>query len=136
MTDPYELSLQVFDNGEARQQLRAATKVVLTLEKAVAEAGEEAADAEGVYRAERAAAFKRHRDAGAAVEAAGIAARGECVKWSRARDVAHTNLKLAFERLEDARDTRRSLWRLVEWSRDVQVARAHAPENVPGDKWP
>lgn len=136
MTEPYELSLQAFDSGEARDRLRAATEVVLTLEKMVAEAGEEAAETEGLYRFEVGRLFEQYRGEGDAVEAAKIRAHKAAVVHSKARDLAATKLKLAFERLEDARDTRRSLWRLVEWSRDIQVARSRVPENVPAERWP
>ena len=43
-------------------------------------------------------------------------------------------LKLAAEELEDARDTRRSLWRVIDWS-----ARASTPAPARGDHqaaWP
>jgi hypothetical protein len=136
MSDTYELSLRAFDAGEARDKLRAATEVVLSLEKIVAVAGEESADAEAFYRAELAKAFRGYREAGNAVEASTTMARGDCAPLSRERDSKATALKLGFERLEDARDTRRSLWRLVEWSRDLAVASAHRPENVPADRWP
>jgi hypothetical protein len=125
-----------FTFEDARDRLRRATEVVIAAERAVEVAGEEAADAEGVYRAELATAFKAEREAGAAVEAASIAARGACVVFSRERDAKATALKLAFEKLEDARDSRRSLWRLIEWARARDGARSNAPENAPGDRWP
>jgi hypothetical protein len=70
------------------------------------------------------------------VEAAKIRAHAETVALSKDRDVKATRLKLAFERLEDARDTRRSLWRLIEWARGRDLANASTPENVPADRWP
>jgi hypothetical protein len=48
--DHYELSLAVFDAGEARDKLRAATTVILNLEKAYADAIQDAADSEAAYR--------------------------------------------------------------------------------------
>ena len=126
-----------FSFEDARDRLRRATEVVIAQEKAVELAGEESADAEAVYRAELAKAFKAEREAGQAVEASSIAARGACVVFSRERDAKATTLKLAFERLEDARDSRRSLWRLIEWARARDVARTPTePENVPAGRWP
>jgi hypothetical protein len=92
--DHYELSLAVFDAGEARDKLRAATTVILNLERGYANAIPDAADAEAAYR------------------------------------------------LEDARDTRRSLWRLIEWSRERDIAKIKVgqqmamAENAPADRWP
>jgi hypothetical protein len=134
--DHYELSLQVFGDGEARQKLRAATEVVLSQERAVDLAGEEAAESEALYRLEVGRAFAAARADGDAVEAAKIRAHAETVALSKDRDVKATRLKLAFERLEDARDTRRSLWRLIEWARGRDLANASTPENVPADRWP
>lgn len=118
----YALALAVFDSGEARDKLRDATRIVLELEDAYARAVQDAAEAEAFYRVRLADAFKAHRDAGAAVEAANTLARGECAADSKARDQAAGMLKLAGERLENSRDTRRSLWRLVEWARDKEIA--------------
>lgn len=136
MSDHYALSLEVFGDGEARQKLRAATEVVLGQERAVDLAGQEAAESEALYRLEVGKAFAAARAAGDAVEAAKIKAHADCVALSQDRDVKATRLKLAFERLEDARDTRRSLWRLIEWARGRDLATAGAPENVPADRWP
>jgi|1185.fasta_scaffold12914_2 hypothetical protein len=120
-----------------RLKLVDATRIVIAREEAYANAVEEAADAEAFYRVQLAEAFKRLRDGGAAVEAANTVARGECAVHSRARDAAAGRLKLAAEKLEDARDSRRSLWRLIEWARGRDLATAGAaPENVPGERWP
>jgi hypothetical protein len=140
--DHYELSLAVFDAGEARDKLRAATTVILNLEKAYANAIPDAADAEAAYRLGLAQSFKDYRSAGEAVEAAKIAAHGDNALLSKERDEAAGRLKLAAERLEDARDTRRSLWRLIEWSRERDIAKIKVgqqmamAENAPADRWP
>jgi hypothetical protein len=132
------------DNGylsiaEARQRLRDATRIVLDAEAAYERAVQAAADGEAAYRLKVGEAFKRLRDEGSAVEAANTLARAEVVTFSRERDVAAGMLKLAGEKLEDARDSRRSLWRLIEWSARHEVAvagRAPADERAPGEGWP
>jgi hypothetical protein len=107
---------------EARENLRRATKIILDLEGEYAKAVERAADAEAVYRAKLAESFKRFREAGEAVQAADTLARAEVATTSRERDFAAGMLKLAGEKLEDGRDSRRSLWRLIEWSREHERA--------------
>ena len=130
---------------EARENLRRATRAVLDAEEATQERVREASDAEAVYRRQLADAFDRFRQAGEPVEAANIKARGECAKAVKERDYAAGMLKLAHEKLEDARDSRRSLWRLIEWSRDHDrpapaanggPAQQALPENVPTGNWP
>jgi hypothetical protein len=81
-------------------------------------------------------AFKRLRDDGAAVEAANTLARAEVVMFSRERDITAGLVRLAGEKLEDARDSRRSLWRLIEWSARHDTATGGHDERAPGDKWP
>jgi hypothetical protein len=49
-------------------------------------------------------------------------ARGDCAADKQAALEAAGKLKLAEKRLDDAVDTRRSLWRLVEWARDRELA--------------
>jgi hypothetical protein len=125
-----------FDFDDCRDKLQRATRIVLDAEAAFAKAVEASAETEAYYRVQLAEAFLAHREAGAAVEAANTLARGECAAHSLQRDKAAGMLKLAGEKLEDARDSRRSLWRLVEWARGRDLATAGAPENVPGDRWP
>jgi hypothetical protein len=97
---------------------------------------DEAAETEAFYRLRLSQQFKGYRDAGAAVEAANVMARGDVVAESKARDVAAGKLKLACEKLENARDTRRSLWRLVEWARARDThSRPAEDERVPTG-WP
>jgi hypothetical protein len=115
--DTYTLTLAVFDSGEARSKLRDATKVILSLENDYADMIKAAAETEAFYRLRVAQQFKAHRDAGAPVEAANIMARGDCAPEKQATLEAAGALKLAEKRLDDAVDTRRSLWRLVEWAR-------------------
>jgi hypothetical protein len=140
--DHYELSLAVFDAGEARDKLRAATTVILNLEKKYADAIQDAADSEAAYRLQLAQDFARYRVAGEAVEAAKIAAHGANALLSKERDEAAGRLKLAAERLDNARDTRRSLWRLIEWARERDIAKIKVgqqmaiDERVPADRWP
>lgn len=136
MSGDYGLTLAVFDAGEARDKLRDATRIVLELEDAFKRAVMDAAEAEAFYRVKLAEAFKAQRDAGAAVEAANTLARGECAVAARERDVCAGLLKLAGEKLENARDTRRSLWRLVEWARDREVATIKPGQQSANASWP
>jgi ribosome-binding protein aMBF1 (putative translation factor) len=134
--DTYTLTLAVFDSGEARSKLRGATQIILSLEADYGTAVAEAAEAEGFYRLRLAEQFRAHRDAGAPVEAANIMARGDCAADKRATLEAAGKLKLAEKRLDDAVDTRRSLWRLIEWARARDThSRPHEDERVPTG-WP
>jgi hypothetical protein len=142
MTDP-DYTLRAFDPGDARDRLRDSTRMILDLEKAYGAAVEAAADAEAVYRAEVAKSFDALRAGGEAVEAARIKAHGETAPVKRDTMAAAGMLKLAAERLEDARDTRRSLWRLIEWSaaRERRAAAVMTgtnadDERIPGTSWP
>lgn len=129
---------------DARAKLREATRIVLLAETAAKEAGEHAADAEAVYRKQLAERFAHHRSAGESVESANIKARGDVVVHSRERDAAKYALNLAHEKLEGAWDSRRSLWRLIEWSREHDrpaptqngPAQQSFPENAPAANWP
>lgn len=130
------MTLLTFD--EARDRLRDATRVVLDAEKNYEAAVQTAADTEAVYRVELATAFRSEREGGNAVQEAEIKARAAVAVQSRDRDHAAGMLRLAAERLENARDSRRSLWRLIEWSMRASTA---APgraqdERVPADRWP
>lgn len=135
MTDTYDLSLAVFDSGEARDKLRGATSIILSLENDYAEMVKVAAEAEAFYRLRLAEQFKAHRDAGEAVEGAKIRAHGDTAAEKQATLEAAGALKVAERRLEDAVDTRRSLWRLVEWARSKDTA-APVDERVPSGSWP
>lgn len=108
-----------------RDRLRDATRIVLDLEGRYERAVERSADAEAVYRAEVGKAFAGYREAGKAVEESSTLAKRDVAKLSRERDYAKDMVKLAAERLENGRDSRRSLWRLIEWQRDIAVAQAH-----------
>lgn len=120
---------------EARQRLREATRVVVELEAEYRRAVERSADAEAVYRAQVAEAFKKHRADGKAVSEADTLARADVAVLSRERDYSAGMLKLAGERLENARDSRRSLWRLIQWSAAHDSA-APTDERAPGPTWP
>jgi hypothetical protein len=119
---------------EARDLLRDATRAVIDAEKSYETAVSEAADAEGVYRLELAQAFMAQRHDGAAVAEAETQARAAVIVHARERDVTSGLLRLAGERLEDARDTRRSLWRLIEWSMRATTARTESDRAATG--WP
>lgn len=112
---------------EAREGLRRATLAVRDAEGEYKEAVDDAANSEAVYRAKLAEAMKGHRAAGMAVSEAEVASRADVIVYSRERDVMAGRVKLAAEVIENRRDDRRSLWRLVEWS----SRKASAPENVP-----
>lgn len=135
-----DYTLDAFNPGEARERLRNATGIILKLEKDYMEAVQEAADAESVYRHELAKAFAALREAGEPVEAARIKGHGETAKFKRDTLAAAGAVRVAADRLENARDTRRSLWRLVEWSaaREMRAAQiqGRVPENSPGGTWP
>lgn len=129
------------DNGyltiaEARDRLRQATTIVLKLEADYAEAVQHSADAEAVYRAHIADRVRFHRSAGEAATTSETYARADVVELSRERDVAAGLLKLAAEKLEDGRDSRRSLWRLIDWSKEHDRGASSGPENAPGERWP
>lgn len=131
---------------EARTNLRQATQAIIGLEHAYEMAVERSADAEAVYRAQLAAKLQAHREGGKAVQEADTLARADVATLSRERDYAAGMLKLAHEKLDDARDSRRSLWRLIEWSARVDAARTPTsnggpaqmplPENAPPERWP
>lgn len=142
MTD-YALTLAAFDAGEARDRLRGATEVILRLEGAYDAAVKEAAETEAFYRLRMGEQFRAHRDAGAPVDAAMTMARGDTAPEKQATLKAAGMLRLAGEKLENARDTRRSLWRLVEWARDKDTAPPSGPAqqsfalaNRGGASWP
>lgn len=134
--DNYRLSLAVFDSGEARAKLRGATEIILNLEGDYADMIKAAAETEAYYRLRLAEQFKAHRDAGAPVEAANIMARGDCAPDKQAALEAAGALKLAEKRLDDAVDTRRSLWRLVEWARARDTATRPAEDERAPVGWP
>jgi hypothetical protein len=107
---------------EAEQRLDDARKAIVDRENECAEWVALAADAEAVYRERLAARFSIHRRGGASVQESETQARRDVVQHSRERDHAAGMLKLAHERVENARDDRRSLWRLIEWSQKVATA--------------
>jgi hypothetical protein len=115
--DPADWSFEA-----CQTRMRDATQAINSRENAYDLAAQRAADAEAVYRAQLALKFKEYRDAGMAVDAATTHARGDVATLSRERDYAKDLVKLALAQIEDARDSRRSLWRLVEWARDRDLA--------------
>jgi hypothetical protein len=119
MTEPDDYS---FDG--CRDKLRDATRIVLDKEAEYEKAIARKADAEAVYRDQLAKGVRAYREQGKAVEESMTLARADCATLSRERDYAADMTKLAAEKLEDARDSRRSLWRLVEWARDRDLATA------------
>lgn len=120
------LQIDVFTIDQARAALRSATAIILGAEEAYKDAIETAADAQATFRNELGEAFTRYRKDGQGVAEAEISARAEVAIHEHERDKAAGLLKLAAEKLEDARDTRRSLWRVIEWS-----ARATTPAPEP-----
>jgi hypothetical protein len=56
--------------------------------------------------------------------------RRDTAVLGRERDFAAGMVKLRADQLENARDSRRSLWRLVEWQRDRDVAQVRANGHV------
>lgn len=126
------------DFQQARDLLRDATRAIIDAEKTYETAVGEAADAESVYRLDLAQAFGSERKGGATVADAETQARAVVAVQARERDVTAGLLRLAGERLEDARDTRRSLWRLIEWS--MRATTTSAPARADADRasagWP
>lgn len=133
----------------ARDRLRDATRIILDKERDYEHAVERAADAEAIYRSQLGEKFKTYRDAGKGVEEATTLARADVVTLVRERDYSAGMLKLAGEKLENARDSRRSLWRLIEWAsrrdtanligavrHDATGSTVKMPENVPNSRWP
>jgi hypothetical protein len=128
-------------NFEAcRQRLRQATTTVLEAEDRYKQAIERSADAEAVYRAKVAEAFAGYRESGQAVEAATTLARRDVAVLGRERDFAAGLVKLRADQLEDARDGRRSVWRLIEWARGAALAKLNPQpqpdERIPAGQWP
>ena len=120
-------------------RLREATRIVIDAENKYRLCIEEAADAEALYRKELATAFQTYRTAGKPVEESNTLARGDVVLHSRNRDYAAGVVKLAADKLEDARDSRRSLWRLIEWARErdlIALRTSGTDERVPAERWP
>lgn len=111
---------------EARDKLHAATRAIRAAEGDYRDAIDAAADAEAVYRYQVGVSYRAHREAGEAATASETLARADCVTYSRERDVLAGRVKLAADTLENRRDDRRTLWRLVEWS-----AKQTPPENTP-----
>lgn len=119
-----------------RRRMKKATAIVLNYSAAYREAANNAADAEAVYRQRVGRAFAKRREEGEAVEAAKIGAHADCAKFSHARDVARDLVKVAADDMQGALDSRRSLWRMVEWARDRDVASARRDERAPAEQWP
>jgi len=115
-----------FTFEDCRTRLREATRIVIGKEGEYETAIKNAADAEAFYRSQLAVKFREHRDAGKGVEESTTLARADVAVHSRERDYRAGVLKLAAERLEDARDARRSLWRLVEWARERDLIATRA----------
>lgn len=110
-------------NFEAcRIRLRETTVMVIEAEDAYHKSVERSADAEAVYRSQLAEKFGGYRSQGKAVEESTTFARRDVAVLGRERDYAAGLAKLRLEQLEDARDSRRSVWRLIEWARSVDVA--------------
>lgn len=122
----------------AREKLEAATRAIIKRENEYELAVERAADGEAVYRRQLAERMKAHREDGKAVAEADTLARADVATFSRERDYAAGMLKLAGEKLEDSRDSRRSLWRLIEWAsrRDAVRPAVVNDERIPGARWP
>lgn len=125
-----------FDACQAR--LRIATSIVLGAIRDYDLAAQRAADAEAVYRSEMGKVFAQRRDAGDAVDAAKIAAHKECARLSRERDYAKDRVKVAADDVQGALDSRRSLWRLIEWARGRDLAKLgqSTDEREPAGQWP
>jgi hypothetical protein len=118
-----------------RRRIRQATAAVTDKEHAYHAAIERSADAEAVYRAKLAKAFEGYRKDGKAVEESTTLARRDVAVLGRERDYAAGLVKLRAEQLENARDARRSEWRLIEWARARDLAQPR-DERVPADRWP
>lgn len=119
-----------------RRRLRSATAIIMELERGYDRSAQRAADAEGVYRHSLAKAMRGYREQGKAVEESLTQARADVATLSRERDYARDLVKLASEKLEDARDSRRALWRMVEWARGRDLAQQGHDEREPSSSWP
>ncbi|MET0996904.1 MAG: hypothetical protein ABWY20_23830 [Mycobacterium sp.] len=117
--------------AELRAQLRALTQAIRDAEQSYEAAHETAADAEAIYRSELAKALARHRSNSAGVTEAETLARGDVVLHSRERDAAAGKVRYWAELLENRRDDRRQLWRLVDVIRPRQAADGRS-----GEGWP
>jgi hypothetical protein len=101
---------------DAALELNLAAAAIIAAEDEYADANADAAANEALYRTALAEAFKRYRVGGKGVAESETLARGECAAFARDRDRAAGLVKVMAARLEDRRDDRRSLNRLVEWS--------------------
>jgi hypothetical protein len=101
---------------QAEQRLNDARQRISDAEVDCEKAIGHAADAEAIYRQKVAERIQHYREAGRSVDESVAYARRDVIAHSRERDHAAGMLKLAHERVENARDDRRSLWRLIEWS--------------------
>jgi hypothetical protein len=102
-----------------QERLYQATAAILTREREYAAAVERKADSEAVYRNELAKQYQRHRkDNGSAVAEAELLARADAAVHSRERDYATDMVKVAADRLQDARSSREALLPLVVWARE------------------
>jgi hypothetical protein len=133
--DEIGFEADAWDFESCRRRIRKATAIVLKAETAYEDAAKTAAEAEATYRHQLARHFKGYREAGKGVEESTTLARADVTRLNYERDLARDLVKLAADRIEDARDSRRSLWRLLEWARALAV-QSERDERVPAERWP
>jgi chromosome segregation ATPase len=107
--------------GDAEHRLTEMAKRIRNVEKGYAQAVEDAATAEALYRRKLGERFRELRAEGLAVEAAMTQARGELFNLSRERDIASGRVRGKLDELEDRRGERASLHKLVDWSGGIDV---------------
>lgn len=114
-----------------QQRLRKATAILMLAEQSYDKQAQRSADAEAVYRSEVGKAFGGYREKGEAVEAARIAAHKDCARLSRERDYAADLVKLAMQKIENARESRSGMWALIAWAHDREMIQQRSNGGVP-----
>jgi hypothetical protein len=107
-------------------RLRKATAQLILAERHYDKQAQRSADAEAVYRFEVGKSFGAYREKGEAVEAARIAAHKDCMTLSRERDYSADLVKLAMQKIENARESRSGMWALISWAHDRELTAQRA----------
>jgi hypothetical protein len=107
---------QPLSYSDAQTALRNVTANVREAERCYEQAVEQAAEAEATYRRVLAKTMRQLRAEGMPIGLAETCAKGDVADFSRDRDRAAGDLRLALETIENRRGERASLHRLIEWS--------------------
>ena len=102
------------DLATLTRKVQELNRVIRRMEERLMEEGTEAADAEAAYRAQYAHHLRQQREQGTTVAEAEAYARAAVVVLSQDRDVKAHRVKVTFEEIQDRRDERVSLHRLMD----------------------